>query len=104
WVVALLTVLRVISLASGWWRAERASRRASASASEALRQHESALAHERRAVENEARAASSAREAALNAARLDALVGDLINDEDADPNIVGQPQEAVERSLHRAAA
>jgi predicted Ser/Thr protein kinase len=103
WVVALLTALLVISLAGGWWRAELASRRASAAASEALRQHQSALAHERRALENEARAASSAREAALNAARLDALVGDLINDEDADPNIVGQPQEAAERSLRRAA-
>jgi eukaryotic-like serine/threonine-protein kinase len=104
WVAALLTVLLVISLACGWWRAERASRRASAAASEALRQHQSALAHERRALENEARADSSAREAALNAARLDALVGDLIDEEDADPNIVGQPQEAAERSLRRAAA
>ena len=52
-----------------------------------------------RALENEARAASSARQAVLNAARLDALVGDLINDDDADPNIVGQQQEAAERSL-----
>ena len=83
WVVALLTALLVVSLAGGWWRAERASRRASA---------------------NEARAASSAQEAALSAARLEALVGDLIDEEDADPNIVGQPQEAAERSLRRAAA
>ena len=104
WAVALLTALLVISLAGGWWRAERASRRASAAAAEAWRQHQSALAQERRALENEARAASSARQAALNAARLDALVGDLINDDDADPNIVGQQEEAAERSLRRAAA
>jgi hypothetical protein len=104
WAVALLTALLVISLAGGWWRAERASRRASAAASEALRQHQSALAQERRALENEARAGASAQEAALNAARLEALVGDLINDEDADPNIVGEPQESTERSLRRAAA
>src|SRR5262249_4764546 len=93
-----------ISLAGGWWRAERASRRASAAASEASRQHQSALANERRALENEARAESSAKEAAVSADRLEALVGDLINDEDADPNIVGQQQEAAERSLRRAVA
>jgi hypothetical protein len=40
----------------------------------------------------------------LDASRLDALVGELINDDDADPNIVGQQEEAVERSLRRAAA
>ena len=96
WAAALLTALLVISLAGGWWRAERASRRASALAAEASRQHQSAL-------ENEARAFSSARQAALHAARLDALVGDLINDDDADPNIVGQQEEASERSLRRAA-
>jgi hypothetical protein len=55
-------------------------------------------------LENEARASSSAGQAALDAARLDALVGDLINDDDADPNIVGQQEEAAERSLRRAAA
>ena len=104
WAVALLTALLVISLAGGWWRAERASRRTSAAAAEAWRQHQSALAHERRALENEARASSSARQAALDAARLDALVGDLLNDDDADPNIVGQQEEAAERSLRRAAA
>jgi len=104
WAVALLTALLVISLAGGWWRAEQASRRASAAAAEASRQHQSALANERRALENEARAASSARQAALDAARLEALVGDLINDDDADPNIVGQQQEAAERSLRHAAA
>ena len=104
WAVALLTALLVISLAGGWWRAERASRRASAAAAEASRQHQSALAQERRALENEARAAGSARQADLNASRLDALVGDLINDDDADPNIVGQQEEAVERSLRRAIA
>jgi serine/threonine protein kinase len=104
WAVALLTSLLVISLAGGWWRSERASRRASALAAEASRQHQSALAHERRALENEARADSSARQAALNAVQLDALVGDLINDDDADPNIVGQQEEAAERSLRRAAA
>jgi predicted Ser/Thr protein kinase len=97
WAAALLTALLVISLAGGWWRAERASRRASALAAEASRQHRSAL-------ENEARASSSARQAASNAAGLDALVGDLINDDDADPNIVGQQEEALERSLRRAAA
>src|SRR5262249_2099136 len=59
---------------------------------------------EGRALENEARAASSAQQAVWNAGRLEALVGDLINDDDADPNIVGQQQEAVERSLRRAAA
>ena len=104
WAVALLTALLVISLAGGWWRAERAWRNASAAASEASRQHQSALANERRALENEARAASSAREAALSAARLEDLVADLIDDEDADPNIVGQQQEALERSLRRALA
>ncbi len=104
WAVALLTALLVISLAGGWWRAERASRRTSAAAAEAWRQHQSALAHERRALENEARASSSARQAALDAARLDALVGDLLNDDDADPNILGQQEEAAERSLRRAAA
>ena len=50
WAVALLTALLVISLAGGWWRAERASRRASAAAAEASRQHQSALAHEQRAL------------------------------------------------------
>ena len=104
WAVALLTTLLILSLAGGWWRAERASRRASAAAVEASRQHRSALAHERRAVENEALASSNAREAALSAGRLDALVADLLNDDDADPNIVGQQQEAAERSLRRAAA
>jgi hypothetical protein len=104
WAVALLTTLLVISLAGGWWRAERASRRASALAEEASRQHRSALVQEQRALENEALAGASARQAAANAARLDALVGDLINDDDADPNIVGQQQEAAERSLRRAAA
>ena len=44
------------------------------------------------------------RQAVLNAARLDALVGDLIDDENADPNILGQQQTAIERSLRRAAA
>jgi hypothetical protein len=104
WAVALPTALLVLSLAGGWWRAERASRRAAALAAEASRQHRSALAHQLRAVENEARAASSAQQAALSAGRLDALVGDLINDDDADPNIVGQQQDAAERSLRRAAA
>ena len=103
-VAALLTALLVISLAGGWWRAARASRRALALAAEATRQHQSALAHEQRALENEARASTNASQAALNAARLDALVGDLLNDDDADPNIVGQQEEAVERSLRRAAA
>ena len=56
WAVALPTALLVISLAGGWWRAERASRRASALAAEASRQHQSALAQERRALENGARA------------------------------------------------
>ena len=103
WAVALLTALLLVSLAGGWWRAERASRRAAAAAAEAWRQHQSALAHERRAQENEQRANSSARQAALNAARLNALVGDLIDDDDADPTIAGQKQEAAERSLRRAA-
>ena len=62
WAVTLLAGLLVISLAGGWWRAERASR------------------------------------------RLELLVDDLINDADADPNIVGQQQAAAERSLRRAAA
>ena len=97
WAVSLLTVLLVISLAGGWWQAERVSRRASAAAAESSRQRQSAL-------ESEARADSSARQADLNAARLDALVGDLLNDDDADPNIVGQQQQAAERSLRRAAA
>lgn len=104
WAAAVLTGLLVISLAGGWWRAERASRRASAAAAEAWRQHQAAIAHERRAQENEARAASSARQALWNAGRLEALVGELINDDDADPNIVGQQQAAAERSLRRAAA
>jgi hypothetical protein len=104
WAVAMLTGLLVISLAGGWWRAERASRRASAAATEAWRQHQAALANEQRAVENEARADLSAQQAVWNAGRLDALVDDLINDDDADPNIVGQQQAAAERSLRRAAA
>jgi predicted Ser/Thr protein kinase len=102
WAVSLLTALLVISLAGGWWRAERASRSASAAASEALRQRQSAFAHERRALENEARAAASAQRADLNAARLEALIGDLINGEEADPNITGEQEEAAERSLRRA--
>ena len=40
----------------------------------------------------------------MNAERLDALVGDLIDDANADPNIIGQQQAADERSLRRAAA
>lgn len=104
WAVALLTSLLVISLAGGWWRAELASRRASAAAAEALRQQQAARAQEQRALENESRAAASARQAALNAGRLDALVADLINDDDADPNITGQQQEAAENSLRRAVA
>jgi predicted Ser/Thr protein kinase len=104
WAVVLLIVLLVISLAGGWWRAERASRRASAAAAEASRQHQAAVANERRALQHEARADSNARQAAASAERLEALVGDLINDGDADPNIVGQQQEADERSLRRAAA
>jgi hypothetical protein len=76
WAATLLTGLLVLSLAGGWWRADRASRRASLSAQQAL----------------------------WNARRLDALVGDLINDENADPNIAGQQQVATERSLRRAAA
>ncbi len=104
WAVALLTGLLISSLAGGWWGAARASRRASAAAAEAWRQHQVALEQERRALENEARAASSADQAVLNAARLDALVGDLLNDDDADPNIVGQQQAASERSVRRAAA
>src|SRR5262249_55975088 len=76
--------------AAGWWRAERASRRAVAAAAEASRQHQAALAHEQRALENEA--------------KLDALVGDLINDDDPDPNVAGQQQDAAEKSLRRAAA
>lgn len=102
--VAFLFVLLVISLAGGWWRAEQASRRAAAAAAEAGRQRQAALAHERRAMENEARADASAQEAVLNAARLNALVGDLISNDDADANITGQEQPAVERSLRRAAA
>ena len=97
WAAVLLMALLVISVAGGWWRAERASRRASALAAEASRQRRSAL-------ENEVRASTSARRAASNAASLDALVGDLINDDDADPNIVGQQEQALERSLRRAAA
>jgi len=104
WAVTLLTGLLIISLAGGWWSAERASRRASAAAAEARRQHQAALAQEERALENAARAASSAQQAVLNAARLDALVADLLNDDDADPNIVGQQQAAAERSVRRAAA
>ena len=102
--VALLAALLVVSLTGGWWRAERASRRASAAAVEAWRQHQTALANEQRALEQEARAASSAQQAVWNAGRLELLVGDLINDDDADPNIVGQQQAAAERSLRRAAA
>jgi hypothetical protein len=104
WAVATLTALLVISLAGGWWRAERSSRRAAAAAIEAGRQRRAALANEQRAVENEARAESSARQAVSNAARLDALVGDLLNDDEADPNIVDQQDAAAERSLARAAA
>ncbi len=104
WAVASLTGLLLVSLAGGWWRAERASRRVAVAAAEAWRQHQAAVAHERRARENEARAESSAQEAVLNAERLQALVGDLIDDENADPNIVGQQQAADERSLRRAAA
>ncbi|PWT88258.1 MAG: hypothetical protein C5B56_09065 [Proteobacteria bacterium] len=87
WAVASLTILFVGSLAVGWWRAERAT-------AEALRQRETARTYERRAREEEARAGASAREAVLNAGRLDALVGDLIDDAAADP----------ESSLRRAAA
>jgi hypothetical protein len=104
WVVASLTALFVISLAGGWWRAERASIRASAAATEALRQRKAALAYERKAREEEARATESARDAVLNAGRLDALVGDLIDDAAADPNILGQQEAAIESSLRRAAA
>ena len=104
WAVASLTGLLVLSLAGGWWRAERASRRASAAAMEAWRQHEAAVAQERRARDNEARAAASAQEAVLNAERLDVLVGELIDDDDDDPNILGQQQKAIESSLRRAAA
>jgi len=104
WAMMSLTGLLVLSLAGGWWRAERASSRASLAAAEAWRQHQAAVAHEQRALENEARAASSAQQAVMNAERLDALVSDLIDDESADPNIVGQQQAADERSLRRAAA
>jgi hypothetical protein len=90
WAVASLTALFVASLAGGWWRAERASLRA--------------IAYERRAREEESRASASAREAVLNAGRLDALVGDLIDDAAADPNILGQQEAAIESSLRRAAA
>ncbi len=103
WAAASLTVLLVLSLAGGWWRADRASRRAAIAAAEARRQHQSALTHERQAMENEARAAASAQEALSNAARLDALVQELLNDDSADPNIVDQQQAAAERSLRRAA-
>jgi predicted Ser/Thr protein kinase len=104
WAVASLTGLLVLSLAGGWWRAERVSRRATAAAMEAWRQHQAAVAQERRALDNEARAASSAQEAVLNAERLDVLVGELIDDEDDDPIILGQQQKAIESSLRRAAA
>jgi hypothetical protein len=88
--VASLTGLFVASLAGGWWRAERASLRA--------------IAYERRARQEESRASESARQAVLNAGRLDALVGDLIDDAAADPNILGQQEAAIESSLRRAAA
>jgi predicted Ser/Thr protein kinase len=104
WAVATLTALLVVSLAGGWWRAEHASRRASLAAAEAIRQHRAALDHERSARENEARAAASAREAISNAERLDALLGDLIDDANADPNILDQQQAVIESSLRRAAA
>jgi hypothetical protein len=71
---------------------------------EARRQHQTALANEQRALDQEARAAASAQQAVWNAGRLELLVDDLINDDDADPNIVGQQQAASERSLRRAAA
>jgi serine/threonine protein kinase len=104
WAVATLTALFVVLLAGGWWRAERASIRASAAAKEALRQREAALAYKRKAREEETRASESAREAVLNAGRLDALVGDLIDDAAADPNILGQQEAAIESSLRCAAA
>jgi hypothetical protein len=104
WEVALLAALLVVSLAGGWWRAERASRRASAAAAEAWRQRQAAVTQERRAVDNEAIAARNAREAILNAERLDALVGDLLDDEDADPNIVSQQEATIESSLRRSVA
>jgi hypothetical protein len=76
WAVAALAALLVVSLTGGWWRAERASRRASAAAAEAI----------------------------SNAERLDALLGDLIDDANADPNTLDQQQAAIESSLRRAAA
>jgi len=104
WAVATLTGVLVASLAGAWWRADRASRREAAAAVEAWRQRQFAVASEQRARENEARAAASARDAVMNAAQLEALVGDLIDDEDADPNILDQQQAAIESSLRRAAA
>jgi hypothetical protein len=104
WAVTSLATLLVLSLAGGWWRAERASRRASAAAIEAWRQHQAAVANEKLAQENAARAASNAEEAVFNATRLDGLVADLIDDDDSDPNIVAQQQEAAKKSLTRAAA
>jgi hypothetical protein len=104
WAVASLTGLLLVSLASAWWRADRASRRAEAAAAEAWRQRQFAVALEQRALDNEARAASSARQAVSNATQLEALVGDLIDDENADPNILDQQQAAIESSLRRAAA
>jgi len=95
WAVASLTALLVTSLAGGWWRAEQASRRASAAAAEARHQHQAAVASEQRALEHQARADFNFEHAASNAAHLEALVGDLINDSDAD---------SAEMSLRRAAA
>jgi predicted Ser/Thr protein kinase len=69
WVVTSLAALLAVSLAGGWWRAERASRRA-----------------------------------AENQARLQALVSDLLDDDDADPNILARQEAAAEKSLRRAAA
>src|SRR6185295_12981601 len=50
------------------------------------------------------RAEASANEAIANEDRLDALVAELIDDRDADPNILDQQQHAIENSLRRAAA
>src|SRR5262249_52096583 len=51
WAVMSLTALLLGSLAGGWWKAETASRRASAAAAEADRQRLSAAEHERNARE-----------------------------------------------------
>jgi serine/threonine-protein kinase len=104
WAVASLTALLVCSLAGGWWRAEWASRRASAAAAEATRNRQVALEQEAIARENAARAESSTREAVANADRLEALVNDLLDDNAIDPEVVDQQQRAVESSLRRAAA